>query len=134
MIDKKWKWVAKDKNGAVYVFTQRPKIEVGRISWTTPGEGGYEPSGPIFILDDDWKESLHEIIHHEDGKIEFRKVRPELKVDDPVLVKLRRSTQWSRRHFACWDEKNGLIRCWDEGRTSFTSEGINSVWDDYKLP
>ena len=132
MIDKKWKWVAKDSSSAIYVFTAKPVLLDYHEEWKPGGE--CESCSRVLVINGNWKESLHEIIHHEDGKIEFRKVRPELKVDDPVLVKLRIADRWSCRHFASWDKKTGLIRCWDDGRTSFTAEGISSVWDVYKLP
>ena len=136
MIDKKWMWVARDKNGGVYVFSSRPVVSDDRPVWRCEA-GDFVRCDSLFSDQGDWKDSLHEIIHHEDGKIEFRKALPELKVDDPVLV-LTDTGSWLTRHFAGWSSDGDIIT-WEEGRTSFTSYvnkgfGSREVWREYKLP
>lgn len=132
MIDKKWKWVARDEDGRTFVFTKRP-IAVGPAWGCSPA---FLAVTDLFNLKDDWEESLHEIIHHEDGKIEFRKARPELKVDDPVFVRDRDGEGWKRRHFAQWGDTGG-IEVWPYGHTSFTApedEELPVFYLQYKLP
>ena len=134
MIDKKWKWVAKDSSSAIYVFTAKPVLLDYHEEWKPGGE--CESCSRVLVINGNWKDSLHEIIHHEDGKIEFRKARPELKVDDPVLVRSNVAHGWVGRHFAGWDG-DGHILVWDFGCTSFsatTNHAKASPWPEYKLP
>ena len=93
MIDKKWKWLAKDADGVIYLYQRRPRI-IG-VTWSDSKDLTCSPESILWAdIPFQWKDSLHEILHHEDGKIEFRKARPELKVDDPVLVKNNEGSQW----------------------------------------
>ena len=56
----------------------------------------------------------------DNGFIEEKVVRPDLKVDDKVLVRNSDDMCWERRHFMKWD-KGGLIRCFGDGKTSYTT-------------
>lgn len=60
--------------------------------------------------------------------------RPDLKIDDPVLVWSNQNNGWMRRYFAGWDG-NRLI-AWRNGCTSWTAENVNDTaeWDRWKLP
>ena len=135
MIDKKWKWVAKDADDGIYLFQRRPII-IG-TKWSDAKEASYYVDSDLWTLHSAWKDSLHEIIHHEDGKIEFRKARPELKVDDPVLVREDPNDDWVPRHFCEWTT-DGRVRAYPHGTTSFTAKdgGFDSptTWEEYKLP
>jgi hypothetical protein len=66
-----------------------------------------------------------------------RAVRPDLKVDDPVIVWLRgfEFTQKRKRHFSGWNE-DGRIETFENGQTSWSSENHNRIltWDHYELP
>ena len=62
-----------------------------------------------------------------------RKVRPNLKVDDKVMVRAVGVDQWLHGHFKEWPEGDGII-CFDGGRTSWTSEGKHIHWKCWKLP
>jgi hypothetical protein len=58
--------------------------------------------------------------------------RPDLKVDDRVLVRDDDGEEWLPRHFAGWTT-GGLIRTFISGRTSW-SETMSAVYGCYKLP
>lgn len=135
MIDKKWKWVAKGKHAAsMFIFKIKPDMSGENGPTSACYKDWKELSTTVFpLIEGDWKDSLHEIIHHEDGKIEFRKARPELKVDDPVLVRSNVEHGWVGRHFAGWTDQ-GRIVTWEAGRTSFTAVPNREVWKYYKLP
>lgn len=59
--------------------------------------------------------------------------KPDLKVDDKVLVRDYEDDEWEPQHFASWSE-NGGIKCWSIGATSFTADGNKMTWNFYKLP
>lgn len=64
--------------------------------------------------------------------------RPDLEVDDKVLVAMNHHSKHSRRHFSHWAE-DGRIACFEDGKTSWSIEKpIDSfsytTWDKYKLP
>lgn len=137
MIDKKWKWVAKDEDGSIWAYVERPFVGKD-LHWHLDhcGDEDVESFSILKIDTADWKDSLHEIIHHEDGKIEFRKARPELKVDDPVFVRDSDRNEWLPRHFAQWED-TGDIEVWPYGHTSFTAqedEELPVPYLQYKLP
>ena len=58
--------------------------------------------------------------------------RPDLKIDDPVIV-WHRGTGECRRYFAGWDE-DGEIMTWMDGATKWSSDGGTTTWDNYRLP
>ena len=59
--------------------------------------------------------------------------RPELKVDDRVLVRNKESDGWQKRHFKHWSG-DGRVACFDNGATSWASEGYGQTWNFYRLP
>lgn len=61
-----------------------------------------------------------------------RKRRPDLKVDDRVMVRDHKDYPFMKRHFAGWAD-DGRIECFADGCTSW-SVGIVQTWDEYKLP
>jgi hypothetical protein len=63
----------------------------------------------------------------------IRPIRPDLKVDDRVLVRNKSDALWSHRHFAKWGE-DGKIEVYANGRTSWTSIDSITNFDKYKLP
>ena len=136
MINKKWKWVAVDEGGYIYVFTNRPPMSKDRPVWMC-AIGDCVRCDDFFSYEGDWKGSLHEIIHHEDGKIEFRKALPELKVDDPVFVRDFQDEDWTPRHFFRWTT-DGRVMTFPHGTSSFTIKESDlfepTTWEQYKLP
>jgi hypothetical protein len=62
-----------------------------------------------------------------------RKRRPDLKVDDRVLVSSTPNSGWLKRHFKRWAD-DGRIVTFMDGNTSWTEKGFESSWDEYKLP
>ena len=97
---------------------------------------GWEHEGDFFEFNFqmptmDWEDSLHEIIHTEDG-FQLVKPRPDLKIDDPVMVRLDDNEKWVRRHFAGWSE-SGVILVWVNGYTSFTIN-TSTTFPQYRLP
>ena len=77
------------------------------------------------------------IVVTNDGRVhcqkEIRKRRPDLKVDDRVLVRAVGLNHWLHAHFKEWAESDGII-CFDGGRTSWTSDGRYITWKEWKLP
>jgi hypothetical protein len=64
----------------------------------------------------------------------IRPIRPDLKVDDPVIVWLDGDKQF-RRHFARWNHDDGRIQTFADGVTSWSFENEKLVtWDHYELP
>lgn len=61
-----------------------------------------------------------------------RKVRPNLKIDDPVLVKGNLHGRWEKRHFAGWSP-TGRMMTWADGKTSWSSNE-KFVWSYYAIP
>ena len=64
-IDKKWKYISKQWDGTVYLYSSKPTIEnIGKDkNWTC-----YSDSSVIYgiifnIPGDEWSDSLHKIIH-----------------------------------------------------------------------
>lgn len=51
----------------------------------------------------------------------------ELKVDQPIWVRLRSDMKWVKRHFCKFYD--GKLYCWSEGKTSFTS----TKYDDWNF-
>lgn len=129
-IDKKWKWIAKDENGKVYVYENIPKMS--EREWHGP-DVIFLPIHIVGLNNIPWKQSLHEIHHTEDGII-LTPFLSGLIVDDPVMVRNHKNDQWSCRHFAKWGVRGELLT-WAHGVTSFTSQhGFTTKWDYYRLP
>ena len=126
----KWKWIAKDEDGAELWFPDKPILE-GCCWIRSAGSVAY--CGGIMQIPDlgHWLDSLHEILP--DGTLKKHVERPELKVDDRVLVKYLNG-KWIGRHFAGWLE-DGDITCWFDGKTSWTtSPNSRRRWHEWKLP
>lgn len=66
---------------------------------------------------------------YEEPEVDWSKVE----VDTPILVRVSEDGEWTRRHFAKYD--NGLVYAWKDSRTSWTSLYDNEVvdWDYAKL-
>jgi hypothetical protein len=58
-IDKRYNWVAKDSNGTVEAYRERP-ILTKRCWGSTTGDNIFLGYSPSWESDDDWKESLEE--------------------------------------------------------------------------
>ena len=84
-IDKKWKWIAKDEVGLVYVYENIPIKK--EYTWErAKGSGAYNlaPVYPIELNSIPWGQSLYEIRHTEDGII-LTPFLSDLIIDDPVV-------------------------------------------------
>lgn len=53
-------------------------------------------------------------------------------VDTPILVRYSALLEWTKRHFAKYE--NGKIYAWNDGTTSWSSEGYTTAWGMAKLP
>ena len=133
-IDKKWKWIAKDEDGKVYVYSRMPQKQ--EVVWMLNSVlGGHFRTSlyPIDLNNIPWDQSLHEICHTEDG-IVLTPYRPDFAIDDPVMVRNNKEWKWERRHFAKWGVRGELLT-WQHGATSFTSlHGFTAKWKYYRLP
>lgn len=58
--------------------------------------------------------------------------RPDLKVDDPILVRDFNDVGYIRGNFAGWAD-DGKVMIWESG-TDWASEGYRCSFDEYKLP
>lgn len=61
-----------------------------------------------------------------------RKVRPDLKIDDPVWVRDLKAARWLPRHFAGWSD-DGSMQAFADGTTSHTHRTGVSTWKLYSL-
>ena len=64
--------------------------------------------------------------------IAYERPRPDLKIDDRVLVRETGDEDWWKRHFAGWTD-DGHIKTFLEG-SSWTACGDTIEWDEWKLP
>lgn len=53
-------------------------------------------------------------------------------VDTPILVNTSNGHRWVKRYFAKYE--NGSVFAWNNGATSWSSEGHVTVWELAKLP
>ena len=129
-IDKKWKWMAKDETGAMYMYEDIPKMR--KQDWYYQDGAAFLTIHIVGLSNIPWDQSLHEIRHTDDGLI-LMPWRPSFIVDDPVMVRNCEKCSWVRRHFAGWTDK-GRIQAWDRGGTSFSSTENAKTWAYYRLP
>ena len=120
-----WKWIAKDENGEIYLYSFKPEILADNRWIISKTDGSYLRVTSIFDLQDlielPWRDSLHQII---DGElVKFH----DLKVDDKILVRDNEYQEWKKRHFSHF-LASGNIAAFNEGTTSFTSDS----WCDWK--
>ena len=111
--DGKWRkrYFAKFEDGKVYAWVD------GRTSWNSDNEvHGWKYAK----LAEDEKEC-------EEPKVDWSKVP----VDTPILVKDYEDAEWSKRHFAKYE--NGIIYAWQAGCTSQSIAVHMSKWKFAKL-
>ena len=53
-------------------------------------------------------------------------------VDTPILVNTSNDHRWLKRYFAKYE--NGSVFAWNDGKTSWSSEGYTTAWVLAKLP
>ena len=53
-------------------------------------------------------------------------------VDTPILVRDSTNLEWTKRHFARYE--NGSVYAWNGGATSWSSNGYTVAWELAKLP
>jgi hypothetical protein len=60
--------------------------------------------------------------------------RPDLKIDDPVLVRDNADGKWLKKHFAGWSD-DGRMQTWPYGGTSWSNEEelVPHKWDHWKI-
>ena len=56
-----------------------------------------------------------------------------LAVDTPILVRQFQHNDWSRRYFSHYDNKNGLVCAFSDGKTSWTGQDDWKSWNYAKL-
>jgi hypothetical protein len=121
-------WIAEDEDGEQYFYCLKPKESDGCFA-----RGGLAIRiKSRLYLGPDWKLSLRQVINNK-----VQEPRPELKIDDPVLVRSNAKDKWSKRHFAGWNKNSPGIMVFAYGRTSFTHSGEEKdlgSWPFYKLP
>ena len=61
-----------------------------------------------------------------------RKIRPDLKVDDPVIVWNNINDKF-KRHFKAWAD-DGKIVCFNNGKTLWSNSGDCTPWKYYLIP
>jgi hypothetical protein len=118
-------WVAEDENRKQYFYSEKPK----EIDCSFMNMGPVMELQSRLDLGSDWRKSLRRVINNK-----VQEPRPELKIDDPVLVKDSEGEPWRKRHFAGWD-KSGKVKVFLHGKTSFSIEnscGV-AVCSFYKL-
>lgn len=54
-------------------------------------------------------------------------------VDTPILVRQFQHNDWSRRYFSHYDNKNGLVCAFSDGKTSWTGQDDWKSWNYAKL-
>jgi hypothetical protein len=77
-----------------------------------------EPAKGCLLYEADW-------IEYKDSS--------DLNIDDEVIVWDGVSDGKFKRHFSHFDSC-GNIRCFRDGKTSFTSDGATSYWKHWELP
>ena len=128
-IDNKHNWIAEDRNGFQYFYHDKPYLEYEQWHYRT---GWAKIMGIKFDLGNDYKKSLHKI-NHETGEFEKYIEKPDLKVDDRILVRDSNSGYWIPRHFSHWN--GNLCMCFDGGKTSWSENGCGVYpWEHWKLP
>ena len=83
--------------------------------------GRYTAEGLFWSSNEESRHDLIEVSPYEDWK-----------VDDLIVVKNNNSDSWEYRHFA--GTVNGVPCAWDSGRTSYTSGGYYTLWDEARKP
>lgn len=129
----KYKYIAKDCNGSVFMHTSKPHII--NVSWWRTTDLGSVRVDDIFdtsfLRNIPYRDSLHRIT--DTG--EFVKVLnlPDLPIDTKVYVRSREANEWVPRHFAGWDDQ-GQILVFTCGVTSFTGSDADKIsWEYWKL-
>jgi hypothetical protein len=117
-------WIAEDEDGEQHFYCLKPEESDGCFA-----RGGLAIRIKSRLnLGPDWKHSLRRVINNK-----AQEPRPELKIDDPVLVRDNDCEAWVKGHFAGWKDNGECTTFWD-GRTSFTVEGRGiETWSLYKL-
>ena len=54
-------------------------------------------------------------------------------VDTPVMVSEYGPHNWCRRHFAYYDAKDKIVYAFNDGCTEWSSQGIVTGWEYFKL-
>lgn len=126
-LDPRWKWIANDEDGKVFVFNVKPRTIKGTQRWICDRGAAIDVTDIISNDLGPCEQSLHQIINDELVKYH------ELKVDDKVMVRDFLADPWKRRHFKSFTE-GGKICCFDRGRSAWSSFGEHATWNEWRLP
>lgn len=75
ILDKKWKYIAKDSDDNTWIFSDKPVFKPDHKRWAADSGETFN-IGDNHLTDFTPEDSLHEIIHHKDSSISFKKVKP----------------------------------------------------------
>lgn len=129
-----YKYIAKDGDGSVFMYTSKPHIEYSDYMWGGDNLKSFRVDDIFdtsFLRNIPYEDSLHRIT--DTG--EFVKVLnlPDFPIDTKVYVRSRESNEWVPRHFAGWDDQ-GQILVFTCGVTSFTGSDVDKIsWEYWKL-
>lgn len=133
-IKDKWQWLAMDKDGKWYMYTVEPTIKSGGIMWINQSGGMSEQLAEFLgeFPNVNWQESLHK--REGDEWVPYEEdPRDQLKIDDVVEVRIALGGVWVKKHYSGTKYRDNGIFCWEEGRTSHTTNN-QKYWPMWRLP
>ena len=94
-----------------------------------PNTGLYKARGANTLVFD--KKGIKNILkpYKEESEVDWSQVA----VDTPILVKTEERARWHKRYFSKYDVVNNVVYAWNDGCTSWTSNGVSRAWDYAKL-
>ena len=111
-------------------FTSGKQYRAGGDALWTAKNGGLvrRAEGCEFDISEDY--SLEDLF-----KLEFTEVVDwsMVAVNTPVMVSEYGPYNWCRRHFAYYDTKENVVYAFNDGCTEWSSQGITTGWEYFKL-
>lgn len=126
LYDEDWRCLVMDKYENVYLTNEKPSMfnDTGEVIISSCEKAlGITAIKPIFS---ELKSNECISIAGELGIVDWSKVE----VDTPILVR-NDGCVWTKRYFA--EYKNGKVRTYHNGATSWSSDGRMGSWDYAKL-
>lgn len=135
-LDNTYNYIAKDQNGAQYLYEVVPSVRTYVWSIDLNNSCYAEISNVYFDLGDNWKESLHKLIRDDQGYIiDIQKVtaRPNLSVDTKVICKS--DNEEVNRYFSHFpdDPSDPGIYTFEFGQNSWTSNGRFTYFKKWRI-
>lgn len=121
-----FRYIVKHREGLIEAFKNMP--EYGRSGWIS--DDGFAERAFFSMFDDlfeDWPEGELKDIFNEAGIVDWSKVS----INARVFVKDNVDDEWVPQHFSGY--KNGVIYCFNAGRSYFTTNGEEVSWKYGKL-